>query len=33
MEELTGPTDAYNEVLYPAHCIPQAHPNRLATIA
>lgn len=33
MEELTGPTDAYNEVLYPARCIPEAHPNRLATIA
>lgn len=34
MEELTGgPTYAYNEVLYPAHCIPQTHLNRLATTA
>lgn len=33
MEELTGPTDAYNEVLYPARCIPESHPNRLAAIA
>ena len=33
MEELTGPADAYNEVLYPARCIQEAHPNRLATIA
>jgi SAM-dependent methyltransferase/methyltransferase-like protein len=33
MEALTGPPDAYNEVLYPARCIPQTHPNRLAAIA
>ena len=33
MEDLTGPENDYNEVLYPARCFPQTHPNRLATVA
>jgi SAM-dependent methyltransferase len=31
--EAPRPTDVYNEVLYPARCVPQAHLNRLATAA
>lgn len=33
MEEPAGLTDPYDAVLYPARCVPQAHPNRLATTA
>lgn len=32
-EDPTGAGNVYNEVLYPARCFPQTHPNRLATVA
>ncbi|HEY0793177.1 MAG TPA: class I SAM-dependent methyltransferase [Chthoniobacterales bacterium] len=33
MEDLTGSENVYNDVLYPARCFPQTHPDRLATVA